>query len=243
MVKFLPLVLIVVLMMGVLAYVRFYRLSSDVSKINPITALTDTFQTSIPKADEPSSTASFVLKETPTVQRAGDSGKVNDQVKATPKDPSFTALESKVKNIERVIADLQIEVDNLKETQASTSATKSPLYIPLGSGGAATSLDWTTNDIYQVSLDPADYPGYKSMQLEASIRIFQGNGRGYTRLISATDNLTLTSSEISTTSQDYTWITSQGFTLPSGKKNYKLQFKTLTGYEVSIQNARIKVNF
>lgn len=165
-----------------------------------------------------------------------------------------TTIYDLVKNLEKAVEDLKSRVSKLEQTppppqppqqpQATQSPTnKAPLYIPLGSSGATQALDWTSISSNEVVIDPADYATYSNMYLELSLRAFQGNGKAHARLFNKTDGTALISSEVSTSNQDYTLLTSSGFKLPSGKKTYILQLKSLTGYEATAQFARIKVTF
>ncbi len=153
------------------------------------------------------------------------------------------------------VTSLQYEVDTLKKTSGTTTSTpqsssqtttttattaKAPVYIPLGWIGSATSTDWSNVTGQEISIDPADYPGYKNVYFEVALRIFQ-NGKAYARLQNKDDGTALLSSEVSTTATDYTWLTSAAFQLPGAKKTYRLQLKSLTGYSSDVQNARIKI--
>lgn len=166
-------------------------------------------------------------------------------------DPTNRSLEDRIKLLEASLTVLERRQDIVeKSTGVSTGSTTTsstgalpPSYIPLGSGGSTSATDWTSVDNLDVSINPADYPGYKSMQLEVSLRTFQGNGQAYARLYNNDDGLAIPTSEVSTTSENYNWQNSATFTLSSGKKTYKIQLKTLTGYEASVQSARIRVNF
>lgn len=160
-----------------------------------------------------------------------------------------TDLNTKVTNLEKTVADLQIRVIKLENatpppsTQVSSSSNKYPLYIPLGTGGQIGDKNWNTTGTYQVTIDPANYPGYKNMQLEINSKMAQSSGQANFRLFNNSDNSALSSSDVSTTSSNYTWVTSGGFTLTSGSKTYILQIQSTQGYDVFLQNARIKVNF
>lgn len=167
-------------------------------------------------------------------------------------DPTNKSLEDRIKLLEASLTVLERRQDIVEKasgiTTGSTTTSGStgalpPSYIPLGSGGSTSATDWTSVDNLDVIIDPADYPGYKSMRLEVSLRTFQGNGQAYARLYNNDDGLAIPTSEVSTTSQDYNWQNSATFKLNSGKKTYKIQLKTLTGYEASVQSARIRVNF
>lgn len=153
-------------------------------------------------------------------------------------------LSARLKNLEDSVADLKKKVNSQSSsTSIQTSTPKAPTYIPLGWTGSSTATDWAGISTQEIVIDPADYPGYKNFQFEASIRIFQGNGKAFARVLNQTDGTALLSSEVTTTSQDYTWASSGTFTIASSKKTYRLQLKSLTGYESSIQNARLRINY
>lgn len=166
---------------------------------------------------------------------------------ATSRTSSNTNIEVRLNTIETTLATLQSKVNTLSgsSTQTSQSTTsKSPtVYIPLGSGGTTTDKTGIVLDNYQVSIDPADYPNYKTMQLEATLKMNVANGTVTANLYNATDGSDVTNSSVSTTSDKSTLLSSYTFTLPSSKKTYKLKVKSSEGVEVQLQSARIKVNF
>lgn len=131
-------------------------------------------------------------------------------------------------------------------TQTTTTTSSGPKvsYIPIGNtGSGASSTDFVSLSGHEVTIDPAKYPGYKQMVLEANFRIFQGNGLAEVRLFNKTDGGAILGSLVSTTSQDYTTKASGGFTLASGSKTYTVQVKSTTGYSVDLQTTRIRVDF
>jgi hypothetical protein len=135
-------------------------------------------------------------------------------------------------------------ITNLTQTTPPTNSGPKIAYIPIGYGGSgASSSDFVSVSGQEVIIDPSSYPGYKQMVLEANFRVFQGNGTGYVRLFNKTDGTSITSSQISTTSQDYSTQASSGFSLPSGSKTYDVQVKSTTGYSVDLQLAHIRVDF
>ncbi|MDP3973399.1 MAG: hypothetical protein Q8P92_01065 [Candidatus Daviesbacteria bacterium] len=161
---------------------------------------------------------------------------------------SVTDLDNRLKAVEASLTELKIKVSALEGGQTTqtttnqTTTTNPPLYIPLSSGGQTKSQDYVTIETYQISLNPADYAGYKNMQLEVSIRRNQPGNTVYARLYNSTDG-SVTSSEVSTTSSTFVWLTSSGFSLASGTKTYVLQVKVGDGTDAFVQSARIKVNY
>lgn len=156
-----------------------------------------------------------------------------------------TVTESRIQALEASLANLTSRVSVLENSSKTTqtSSSKAPLYIPLGSGGNSSGdRNFITIPSYQVSIDPASYPGYSSMQLEVNMMLEQSVGTANARLYNSTDNSS-TSSNASTTSSQFTTVTSSGFKLPSGSKTYVLQVQSTEGYQLTVSNARIKVNF
>lgn len=159
-------------------------------------------------------------------------------------------LGTRVTNIEKTLSDLQVKVALLQQaspalsTQVQTSsANKYPVYIPLGTGGQLGDKNWNTTGTYQVTIDSANYSGYKNMQLEVNAQMIQSGGQANFRVFNKTDNSAVSGSDTSTTSTSYVWISSNGFTLSSGSKTYILQIQSTEGVNTNIQSARIKVNF
>jgi len=123
---------------------------------------------------------------------------------------------------------------------SSGTSSKSTIYIPLGSGGTIESDNWTSLNTFLITLDPAQYPGYTSMQLEVNMRLNQP-GTIYARLYNNT-SASATSSEATSTLTASSVATTSTFTLPAGSKTYVLQAKT-PGSKGFLDYARIRVNF
>lgn len=154
---------------------------------------------------------------------------------ANPK-PSV-GYESRITALEKDVAQFKNQT-----TQTPQTPSKSPSYIPLGSGGTAGDKGWYSVPGYEVLIDPADYPGYSGMQLEVNFRLAEKSGIGYARLYNQTDNLSV-GGELSSGSDSFTLQSTSSFKLPSGKKIYRLQVKNTEGVNLEVQNARIKVNY
>lgn len=167
-----------------------------------------------------------------------------NSLKSSSQTPSTSSLDSRLNTLEGAITDLKVRVSALeKATPAPASAgSKATIYIPLGSGGSVSSTDWASLNSFQISLDPVQYPGYSSMQLEVNMRLNQPGGTLYARLYNSTSGSVI-SSEISSTSTNSSVFTSATFTLPTGSKTYVLQAKTSDGTPAFLDTARIRVNF
>lgn len=226
MIRFLPFILIPILIVTGLGYWRFGVVKQSPVKSSDTTQqVQDSAPVEVPK----------------TLPEVAPSEAANSLNPSNTPDPRVAVLETAVTDLKARIAVL--EKATPVPTSASTSVSKSPLYIPMGaSGDHWLYADWTSLNEYQVSINPDDYAGYSGMQLEVNFRLVGTPGTGYVRLYNMT-NSGAVSSEISTTSTSFGVLTSNTFKLTSGQKLYTIQVKSTNSQDLYIQSARIKVNF
>ncbi len=235
MIKILPFVIVALLIVGALAYFRFFVVKQN---------LTDSSAGSVQSSpiEVPKTLPGATLED--RVKSLEDTVKsLVQKVNASP--APATSADSRLADAEAAITELKARVSSLENssgTSQTSTSSKSTVYIPLGSGGQINSDNYSSLNTFQVSLDPAQYPGYKNMQLEVNMRLNQPGATLYARLY---DNNTgsAVSGEISTTSTSSTVISSSSFTLPSGSNTYVLQSRTSDGSQAFLDYARIKVNF
>lgn len=172
-------------------------------------------------------------------------GKIVSQVNGlkTQNPPSSASLDSRLKTLEGVTTELTARISALeKSSQPSSPSNKSTAYITLGASGSWDYSNWTTLTDYQITLDPANFPGYTSMALEVIFRVVDSNTTTSVRLYNASDN-SIVSSEDATTSSNFILSSSSSFKLASGNKTYVLQAKNSGGQTFFIQLARLRVNY
>lgn len=170
--------------------------------------------------------------------------KVNNNSSESTSSASQMSESDRIKALERSVNDLKIRVSKIEDDSSVTaSGSKAPIYVPLGVVGNVSSVDWLTTDLVEVILNSADYPGVTSFQIEASIKVSQVGAKGHLRLYNFNDSQAIIESELSTSSNDYTWVTSPKFNLSGGTKTYRFQMKTPNGGEVSVSDLRVKINF
>jgi hypothetical protein len=242
-IKLLPFILIPVLILGGLWYFRF-----SAGKSNPVTSLINQEKeeeapVEVPKTVPGASTEDRVQSLEDTLTKLVP--QVNS-LKSGSSQSSSSNNDSKIAEMEAVITDLKVRVAALeKATPApvAASGSKYPLYIPLGAGGGPwQDQEWHTLTEYQASINPDNYSGYSSMQLEVNFRLIESAGTGYVRLYNVTDSSSI-SSQVETTSTSFGLKTSGTFKLPSGQKTYSIQVKSSSGKDLYVQSARVKVNF
>lgn len=242
MIKFLPVVVFVILLIGTIFYIR--------SKVmEPLKSPADYKAVTVQTApDNATPTERITILEQSIQLLATEIGKINGGLSSSAGSNASTALlETRVKNLETSVNSLKADVASLKSLTSPTTQTsstkKSPSYIPLGSGGNSTDKNYYNMGGYQVSIDPADYAGYTSMQLETTLNLNESVGTINARLYNSTDNSAVANSNVSTTATSATLVSSAGFTLVSGRKTYVLQVQSTQGYQANVQSARIRVNF
>lgn len=241
MIRFLPVVVLIILIIGSFFYLR----SRFQTPISSPASLTNVTQAEVELAPQDSTLEVRVKALEDSIlllakQIAGLKSGSGAQNTTSP------MTDTKIKNLESAVANLQNQIDVLRGTSSQitpTSVKKSPVYIPLGSGGTANDRNWYLVTSYQASINPGDYPGYSNIQLEMVMNLNEAVGEARARIYSSSDKSAVSSSNVSTTSTTATLLTSGGFTLPSGAKTYVLQVQSTEGYTVNLQSARIKVNF
>lgn len=235
MLKLLPFILVALLVLGGLVYFRFF--AANISLEAPPAQVSEK-PVEVPKTLPGASLEDKVksLEETITA--------LVNKVNASPKPQTDSGLDSRLKTVEAGITELKTRVTSVENASPAPASaiSKAPLYIPLGSGGQTNDTNWISLNAFQITLDPASYSGYTSMQLEVNMRLNQPGGGVFVRLYNSS-NSQVTSSEISSTSTTSSVMTSTAFTLPTGVKTYVLQAKSTAGNPSFIDHARIKVNF
>lgn len=232
MIKFLPVVLVIILLAGFL-FIKFRPQPLTTPAPSPLNE-------SLPITEDSSVEERLKILEDALIRTIKQVNTLNNSLVSS----DTKSLNDKITSLEKSLSALQTQVNNLgTSTQTSTvqsSTTKSPSYIPLGSGSNSTS-DWTAVDGAIIIINPTDYSGYKSIQFETSLKVFQ-TGTAYARLYNKDDGTSF--GEVSTTSTTDTFLSSGTFTIPSSKKTYVLQVKSeIVGYAATATNARVKVNF
>lgn len=239
MLRFLPFIIIPVLILGGLAYWR-YSTTSSVTKLEQQQQVSTDASIEVPKT-LPNASLEDRVKALEEIN-----SKLVTQINAL-KTPGSSApavnLEPRLTDAESTITELKARISALEKPASSVSVSKAPLYIPLGaSGGPWLYADWTSLNEYQVSVNPDNYSGYTGMQLEVNFRLVGAPGTGYVRLYNATDRSAIVS-EISTTNTSFGVLASSVFKLTSGQKLYTIQVKSTNSQDLYIQSVRIKVNF
>lgn len=131
-----------------------------------------------------------------------------------------------------------------KNTQVVQTTSKfQTTYIPLGSAFSTNKTDWaggTSSDFYLVK---EDYGSNAYFSWEPSIKVGYGGGKVSARIFDVTNGIAVDGSEVSTTSQSSTQISSGALNFWSGRNLYRVQIKSLNEWDVFYDSGRLKAYY
>lgn len=154
------------------------------------------------------------------------------------------------------------QIDNIKQTLVATSSspsitptptsTSSPAksivssktsvsYIPIPGSGQTLNNQWTDLHGTEFYLNKNDFPGLKQAYFEANFKLFNGNGKAYLRLFDITNGIEIWGSQIETSSQLDTMISSSQITLRKDNSLIRVQAKSLTADTTIFNSGRLKL--
>lgn len=124
--------------------------------------------------------------------------------------------------------------------QPTSAPNKTTTYIPFSSSYSTMSTDWVdvTGDQAYIDLKN-NYSADAYVTFEATIKAT--SGVAYARLFDSTHGIAVDGSEISTTSNAFTLVSSGKLNLWSGNNLYKVQIKSLDSSNVGFDSGRIKL--
>lgn len=127
----------------------------------------------------------------------------------------------------------------------SVTQTSSPQvsFVPLGSSYSTTSQDWMTIEDSAVFINLInEYGEDAKVSWEASLKVAHGNGQAFARLWDDTNKIAVVGSEIATTNNlTYSTVSSKDLAFWRGGNIYKVQLKSLNGFEVYYSGGKIKI--
>jgi hypothetical protein len=123
----------------------------------------------------------------------------------------------------------------------TTAKTRTFLYIPIPGNGETLSNSWVNINGTSFYFNTPDYPSLKEAYFEANLKLLNGNGVAYLRLFDMTAGVEVWGSEINTSTQQFSFVSSGKLTLRSGNHQYQIQLKSLTADTAIFNSARLKL--
>ena len=119
--------------------------------------------------------------------------------------------------------------------------TRSVSYITISGSGSSNKNDWADIAGTDFYLNTADYPGLVEIYFESNMKLFNGNGMAYVRLYDITHGIGVQGSDVQTTSQISTLITSGKVSFWAGKNQIRVQAKSLTADTAVFDSGRLRI--
>jgi hypothetical protein len=152
------------------------------------------------------------------------------------------------KMIAKAIATVSGSLSTGHETSStnptSTPKPHTPIFLPLGGSYSTQEMDWVDVPNAQISFDlDADYGSGAKVTWEAFLKLYQGNGTVYARLMDVTHGTAVDGSEIQTNSPNIVQVSSADLKFFGGRNVYRVQIKSSNGYTAYFDSGRIKINY
>jgi hypothetical protein len=116
-------------------------------------------------------------------------------------------------------------------------------YIPMGTSFASFSTSWIDMPDSTVTFDlENDYSKNASATWSVSLKVQHANGQAFARIWDDTNKIAVSGSELSTqNNSEFVKVTSGNLAIWRGRNTYKVQIKSLNGFEVTASSASVKV--
>jgi len=158
------------------------------------------------------------------------------------------------KKVNESVSNIDLETKTIieKETVKVVNATPFPetkdtqtVYLPITGPFGTTSTSWYDIPGTEFYLDYArDYGTDAYANWDVNLKIAHGNGTAYARLYDATNNIAVNGSEVSLSgNSDLEQISSGQLSFWNGRNLYRVQIKSLNGYEATFGSGRIKIRY
>ena len=153
-------------------------------------------------------------------------------------------IDQKIAQLSATLSAKQTTIEAKTTGKTATSQTLSlpqTINIPLGGGGTTKSKEWADVGNAAVYFDLKDYPNFSEARFEVFIKVLNGNGKVFARLYDATHSIGVQGSDVEANGENFTLVSSGTLNFWQGKNLYRIQIKSLNGYEAAVDSGRIKL--
>jgi len=173
----------------------------------------------------------------------------NQKATSTSQDPDYQAyVDDQISQLKQSLITTP-SPSSLTSNPTSTSTPVKPAvskqtsvtYIPIPGSGQTLSNQWVDLTGTEFYLAKQDFPGLKEIYFEANLKLFNGNGKAYLRLFDVTNGIEVWGSQIETSSQADTMVSSSQITLRPGNNLIRVQAKSLTADTTIFTSGRLKL--
>lgn len=126
-------------------------------------------------------------------------------------------------------------------TPTAKTKVKSVSYVPIPGAGSTLATDWTALAGTDFYLGKADFPGLTEVYFEANVKLLNGNGAAFVRVFDVIHGIAVVGSEVQTSNQTSTFLSSGKISLWEGFNHYQVQAKSLTADTTVYESGRLKM--
>lgn len=131
-------------------------------------------------------------------------------------------------------------ISQVKSTPAPQPKTRVH-YINLTNVGLTTRNEWADLNGTDFAFDTGVYGNVKEVRWIPKIKTSASGGEASSRLFDVTNGISVPGSEVSTRNTSFTEVESAAVTLKSSRSTYRVQIKTLSGYETNFEGGKLKI--
>ena len=114
-------------------------------------------------------------------------------------------------------------------------------YVTIPGSGSTQANSWTDLSGTDFYFNPGDYPGLVEVYLEANMKLFNGNGMAYIRLLDVTHGIGVQGSDVKTALQTDSVATSGKVSFWAGKNLIRVQAMSLTADTAVYSSGRLRI--
>jgi hypothetical protein len=154
-------------------------------------------------------------------------------------------VRTELKNLKLVSPAPTVKVAPTAKSAAAVQPTRTKVrnvaYVTVPGSGSSSKNDWETLSGTEFYFDKSDYPGLTEVYFEANMKLFNGNGMAYVRLLDSTNGVAVQGSDVQTNSQVNTVVFSGKVNFWAGKNLIKVQAKNLTADTAVYNWGRLRI--
>jgi hypothetical protein len=187
-------------------------------------------------------------KATPVSSTADNIANLKDTIQQNENPVDICGDDCKSYIDQKVVEDIAKAAANVTPTPSTAPVKaivpvtkKSVSYLPISGSGDTTNTDWVDIAGTDFYMSKSDYPGLIGFYFEANISLLNGNGAAYFRIYDATHSVAVVGSEISTSSQVVSFVSSGQVYFWEGYNHYVVQGKSLTADTAKFESGRLKI--
>lgn len=186
----------------------------------------------------------FALQKTNSIEKAPSISTNNiEYVDSCGTECKKQIDESVASSLSTVSATPKEVIKTVTVTPVPSTPKKQIAYVPISGTVTTTSTGWydAPNTDFYLNAE-GDYGKSFVVTWEAALKVAHGNGTAYARLFDVTHGIAVNGSDLALVNNpNLTQVYSQNLSFWSGNNLYRVQFRSLNGFEVTFGGGNLKI--